>query len=124
MIDEKPGTLDPKEYNVAGGTNPWLKPHPWDANRPKLPSCRGFWKRVIALNLSDNLERSLDDTVGNLRSEWRDIEPNYGSKDYINMANGGYGISIRHMRAYMYPEWTDEMFQIVCDFLGWDWKNV
>ena len=123
MPDKKHGTLDPKEYDL-NGNQPWLKPHPWDANRPKLPSRSGFWKRVIELDLSRDLERSLENTVDSLRSQWRDIEPNYGSRDYIDMANGGYGVTIRHKRAYVYPDWTDEMFQIVCDMLGWDWKNV
>jgi len=122
-LADKPGTLDPKEYDL-NGNQPWLKPHPWDADRPKLPSMVGFWKRVIALDLSRSLERSLESTVDSLRVSWRDIEPNYGAENYIDMANGGYGKTIQHMRAYVYPDWTDEMFQLLCDMLGWHWKLV
>ena len=122
MADKKHGTLDPKEYDL-NGNQPWLKPHPWDADRPRLPSMVGFWKRVIDLDLTHDLESSLEVTVDCLRRYWQDIEPNYGSADFIDMANGGYGVTMRHKRAYIYPEWTDEMFQIVCDYLGWSWKT-
>ena len=44
---------------------------------------------------------------------------------FIHMANGGDGTEAQEgeIRNTYYPTWTTNMFQEVCDKMGWDWQS-
>ena len=69
------------------------------------------------------MQRTVQDTI----TRFKKLRPgmiNSIELQFIHMAQGGDGSAAHEgeIRNKYYPGWTTQMFQQVCNAMGWDWS--
>ena len=69
--------------------------------------------------------KTVENTIARLKSLPASFEVSMYCQ-FVHMANGGDGSAAHEgeiRKKYGYSHWSDEMFQQVCDAMGWNWKE-